>query len=175
MTNFFHKKNFSFRSCPSLFPLGGEEHYLLSLSLSPSLLPPNNVLLSPHAIIHSVNGGCGEKKGRRKTALEKLERKKGEICAGTEGDKCQEADKITFFPSLSGLLIPPPSPTRFEGGGGGGGGGGRGGRGGGGGGGGGGRIEGGGRPNHQWWYAKWNLSWNTYALHTHFRTFGTDL
>ena len=30
-------------------------------------------------------------------------------------------------------------------------------------------------PNHQRWYAKWKLSWNTYILRTHFHTFCTDL
>ena len=30
-------------------------------------------------------------------------------------------------------------------------------------------------PNHQRWPAKWKLSWNTYALHTHFCMFGADL
>ena len=30
-------------------------------------------------------------------------------------------------------------------------------------------------PNHQRWYAKWNLSRNAYTLHARFCTFGTDL
>ena len=31
-------------------------------------------------------------------------------------------------------------------------------------------------PNHQRWYAKWKLSWNTiYTLHTRLRTFGANL
>ncbi len=30
-------------------------------------------------------------------------------------------------------------------------------------------------PNHQRWYAKWKLSWNTCTFHTRFRAFGNDL
>ncbi len=30
-------------------------------------------------------------------------------------------------------------------------------------------------PNHQWWYAKWKLSWNLYTSHTRFGTFGANL
>ncbi len=30
-------------------------------------------------------------------------------------------------------------------------------------------------PNHQWWCAKWKLSRNTYALHTLFCTFCSDM
>ncbi len=34
-------------------------------------------------------------------------------------------------------------------------------------------------PNHQWWHAKWKLSWNTsmriYTLHAHLCTFGINL